>query len=396
MTVTDAHQPYGEPAALGEPAAGLPPVSSDDVALAAPDATPDDVAITAPADTTPAAAAAPADGVPTTSPARLLDRSLLGRLGMLAAACLVVLLAAEAVVFYGVGSLLAVRSQRVLMATVRQQIQDASVARDGLYRKTPSTIPPAPGTPVGILVIPALGLQQAVVEGVGSSQTAEGPGHVPGTAGLGQPGNAAVVARSSGYGAEFGRLADLRPGDHIVTATTQGDSLYVVSSIRIGDVVTHPPVTKVVSGPQRASGAATSKTAHSTSTHPEQRAKTTFNLETLYGATSDNRLTLVTSGSGAPWNSTEAVVVVAKMRGAPYAPTPQESRSLAEQGTAGDSDALPWLLLCLLALAVAVAGSAALYRRHAIRSAYLLTTAPLLALAIITALVASRLLPAWS
>ena len=40
-----------------------------------------------------------------------------------------------------------------------------------------------------------LRLSQVAVEGVGPEQTRKGPGHVPGTAGLGQPGNAAVVGR---------------------------------------------------------------------------------------------------------------------------------------------------------------------------------------------------------
>ena len=41
---------------------------------------------------------------------------------------------------------------------------------------------PGAGDPVGVLVIPKLGLDQVVVEGVGAAQLAVGPGHYPGTA----------------------------------------------------------------------------------------------------------------------------------------------------------------------------------------------------------------------
>jgi sortase A len=282
--------------------------------------------------------------------------------------------------------------QRPLSATEQLQIQQASTSDDGLYHKASPTLPPSPGAPVGKLVIPGLGLQQAVVEGVGASQTAQGPGHVPGTAGLGQPGNAAVVGRNAGDGAPFGDLVRLHPGDHVVTATTQGESLYVVTSVRTGAVVTHAPVTHVRSGPQ--SVHATSP--HAASNPRRHSAVVDFNLRTLFGATSGSQLTLVTSGSGVPWNSNDAVVVVARLRGEPYAPTPQESRSPRQQGTTGDANALPWLLLTLLAMALVLAASASLYRRLAARSAYLLTTGPLLALTIVAALLASRLLPAWS
>ena len=71
-----------------------------------------------------------------------------------------------------------------------------------------------------------------VVEGVDPAQTSVGPGHVPGTAGLGQPGNSVLVVRHKGYGAAFERLGRLREGDQIVVTTTQGQSVYDVTVVR--------------------------------------------------------------------------------------------------------------------------------------------------------------------
>jgi len=330
------------------------------------------------------------------SPRRLFAQFGARRLATVAVAGLLAFVVSTAIVVYALGSLVHNRDQRALMASERTAIAEAAVSQNGLYRKPPPTQPPAPGTPVGILVVPVLGLQQVVVEGVGPSQTVEGPGHVPGTAGLGQPGNSAVVARRSGYGGPFGRLSTLHRGDHLVVATTQGESLYVVQSVATTRLVTRPPSQHRAAGPPSAARKATS-----TATNGHSHARTAggaakvVNLRTLYGPTSGNQLTLVTSASRLPWNTNEAVVVVARMRGLPFTPLPQESRSLSEQGLTGDPQALGWLVLLLLGVTAALVVAVLLYRRTTARSAYLLTTAPLLALTIGMGLAAGRLLPAW-
>ena len=56
---------------------------------------------------------------------------------------------------------------------------------------------------------------------------------------------------------------------------------------------------------------------------------------------------------------------------------------------------LPLLILALLALGATIVGAAALYRRASLRSAYLLTTAPLIVFTILGAEAAGRLFPAW-
>jgi sortase A len=269
----------------------------------------------------------------------------------------VVLVLATAVVLYGIGPLIEARSQHSLIATESAHINDTLGQENGLTGIQLPKQPPVAGAPVGLLVIPALRLQAAVVEGASSSQTMEGIGHVPGTAGLGQPGNATVVGRRAGFGGPFGKLDSLEPGDRIMTATIEGQSVYRVRSVRT--------VSRVA-----ADGS-------------------------IYGPSKGDQLTLVTSASDVPWNSKRAVIVVAKMQGLPFTPTPQQSLSPSELGNAGDSGAWAELVLALLAMGALVFGAIALYRRSSTRSAYLLSTPPLLACTVLAVEAASRLLPAW-
>jgi sortase A len=287
---------------------------------------------------------------------------------------IVVFFVAVGAVIYGIGSLVNARDQRTLMATERLNISNAAVLEKALDKVNLPTQPPVVGQPVGVLAIPALAINQAVVEGVGSSQTVLGPGHVPGTAGLGQPGNAAVVGRNAGYGGVFGRLSQLKRGDRVLTATTEGQSIYVVrrvTAVTIGSAAPTP-------------GGA-----------PTSAATPTVTLETLYRNTSDNRLTLITSASSLPWNSSRAIEVTAILRGKPYVATPQGARSSSQLGNTGESDAWAELVLSLQALAVIAIGAVLLYRRCTVRSAYLLSTAPLVAFTVLAAESISRLLPAW-
>ncbi|HVX21131.1 MAG TPA: sortase [Acidimicrobiales bacterium] len=315
---------------------------------------------------------------------------------------LVVLVLAVAAVLYAVGPFIHDRDQRNLMAAERLAIAHAAAEAGGLYGPTVPTVPPTPGSPVGILAIPAIGVQQAVVEGAGPAQTASGPGHVPGTAGLGQPGNAAVVGRRSAYGGPFGGLGELRRGDRVLAATTQGESVYVVDAVRTVALVTREPAPTAgpaSSGPVRtgASGPVRTGVSSGGDGKPSSRAArpAVVNLRNLFGPSTHDQLTLVTSATDAPWNGSRAVVVVARMKGQPYAPTPQEARSLSQQGNGGDPGAATGLVLALLVLAAALAGAVTLYRRSTLATAYLLGTAPLLAGGVLAAVAASRLLPGW-
>jgi sortase A len=78
------------------------------------------------------------------------------------------------------------------------------------------------------IVIPKMEADYIVVQGVDESDLREGPGHYPSTPFPGQVGNAAIASHRTTYGAPFGRLDDLEPGDVIRTRTLQGSFVYVV------------------------------------------------------------------------------------------------------------------------------------------------------------------------
>lgn len=331
-----------------------------------------------------------------------------GRMAALTAIGILVILMATIVVIYWIGPLVHARDQHALLTEERTAISQAASDTEGLHRAALPSEPPQPGSVTGILAIPAIGLQQAVVEGAGPSQTINGPGHVPGTAGLGQPGNSAVVGRRSGYGGPFGNIGELRRGDRILTATTEGRSVYEVRSVRTVTMVT-PTTAAATTETTAASGSgSTPATAAPTSSarlpvagtseseaRPASHGLPKVSANVILGPSKDNQITLLTSASSVPWNTTRTLVVVARLEGRPYTPTPQEARSPSQQGNAGDPTALGWFILAVLALAACFAGAFVLYRRSSPRAAYLLTTAPLLAFTVLAAEALSRLLPAW-
>lgn len=69
--------------------------------------------------------------------------------------------------------------------------------------------------PVAVLEIPALHEKQVVVSGTSAADLQQGPGLMRGTALPGEPGNAVIAGRRVTYGGPFGRLADVKTGDHI-------------------------------------------------------------------------------------------------------------------------------------------------------------------------------------
>lgn len=90
----------------------------------------------------------------------------------------------------------------------------------------PEALPPPTGTPIGILRIPSIGLDQVVVEGVGTAQLRSGPGHYPETPLPGEAGNVAIAGHRTTYAHPFFDLSDVRPGAAIDISTAQGQFLY--------------------------------------------------------------------------------------------------------------------------------------------------------------------------
>jgi sortase A len=92
-------------------------------------------------------------------------------------------------------------------------------------------LPSAPqGSVVAEIQIPAIGVDQYVVEGTAETDLSKGPGHYVGTAAPGQAGNVAIAGHRTTNGAPFNELGHLVPGDRIILTTTSGQHLtYAVS-----------------------------------------------------------------------------------------------------------------------------------------------------------------------
>jgi sortase A len=86
------------------------------------------------------------------------------------------------------------------------------------------------GSPIGFLTIPRIGMSDdVIVEGVGTDQLRQGPGHYPGTPLPGQPGNSAIAGHRTTYAAPFYNLNELQVGDPIIVQTLQGTFRYAVT-----------------------------------------------------------------------------------------------------------------------------------------------------------------------
>ena len=104
-------------------------------------------------------------------------------------------------------------------------------------RPTTRPPPPRPGprsrrrsaTPVGIMQIPKIGLERAIVQGIGVPDLRKGPGHYPATPLPGQLGNAAIAGHRTTYGAPFNRLDELALGDPIDITTLRGHFHYTMT-----------------------------------------------------------------------------------------------------------------------------------------------------------------------
>ncbi len=103
---------------------------------------------------------------------------------------------------------------------------------------TVTTVPAAPqpvalGDALARIEIPSIGVDAAVVEGVGREDLKRAPGHYPGTPVPGQLGNAAIAGHRSTYGAPFADLDAMDIGDQIIVTTAQGRFVYRMTAMDI-------------------------------------------------------------------------------------------------------------------------------------------------------------------
>ena len=92
------------------------------------------------------------------------------------------------------------------------------------------------GEPIARIVIDKIGVDYTVVEGTKVADLKKGPGHFRGTPLPGQLGNSAIAGHRTTYGAPFGDLDELVPGDRIQVTTLVGTYTYSVT----GSLVVNP------------------------------------------------------------------------------------------------------------------------------------------------------------
>ncbi len=98
------------------------------------------------------------------------------------------------------------------------------------------------GSPVASIEIRSIGLTEVVVEGTDAQTLYQGPGHRRDTRLPGQIGVSTIVGRRLTYGAPFGDLGELEPGDIINVTTAQGTFDFAVIDVRgDGDPLPPPP-----------------------------------------------------------------------------------------------------------------------------------------------------------
>lgn len=87
---------------------------------------------------------------------------------------------------------------------------------------------PSENTEFARIVVPKVGLDAVVFEGVGRETLTRGPGHMPDTPLPGQPGNAVISGHRTTHGRPFFDFDLLLPGDRIDVETSIGNHVYVV------------------------------------------------------------------------------------------------------------------------------------------------------------------------
>jgi sortase A len=94
---------------------------------------------------------------------------------------------------------------------------------------------PLPGDAIGRIAIPAIGVSEYVVEGTGTDDLRQGPGHYPGTPLPGGRGTSAIAGHRTTYGAPFRRIDKLQRGQRITVEMPSRTYVYRVEKTAIVD-----------------------------------------------------------------------------------------------------------------------------------------------------------------
>ncbi len=131
-----------------------------------------------------------------------------------------------AIVFYLEGYVFQVYGSHKLrsLATAAPASSSASAAI------TAGSFQPHRGDVLGRLEIPRLDISAVIVEGSDDESLKLGPGHVPGTALPGEPGNVAIAGHRNTH---FRPLKEVQTGDKISVTTPRGNMEYAVQYVEI-------------------------------------------------------------------------------------------------------------------------------------------------------------------
>lgn len=118
--------------------------------------------------------------------------------------------------------------------SVRRDTADAAQSAPAAApaRLPPKTVPPQPGSLIGRLEIPRIGLSAMVLEGSDDRTLQLGVGHLHGAALPGAPGNVVLAGHRDTF---FRPLRNIRKGDKITVTTTDGINEYWVESAAVVD-----------------------------------------------------------------------------------------------------------------------------------------------------------------
>lgn len=114
-------------------------------------------------------------------------------------------------------------------AKLEQAFEDP-VVKQRVIRRRPLT-----GDAIGKLEIPAIGVDEYVVEGTDTDHLRKGPGHYPDTPLPGGRGTVAIAGHRTTYGAPFRHLDELERGDRIVLDMPDARYVYRVERLKIVD-----------------------------------------------------------------------------------------------------------------------------------------------------------------
>ncbi|MDX6731841.1 MAG: sortase [Baekduia sp.] len=124
------------------------------------------------------------------------------------------------------------RLRRTLAAEVPATTRLSKTAR--MYRQALALLHSrAPGSALGTLDIPRIGLKTVVVESTDHDALTKGPGHYKGTVLPGMDGTVGLAGHRTTYGAPFRHVDQLRTGSSIVMNMPYGQFTYKVFSKRI-------------------------------------------------------------------------------------------------------------------------------------------------------------------